>query len=267
MTSEDQAVYTSLEFDRVPARWSERSYPSCRPLGSWLTDFNHRLSFLSDWLKTGTPSSVWLSGFFYSKGFLTTLLQLHARSRNVALDSLELHITVCDGLPIPKEPWKDPAVISSLSGTLPSTARLRELGAVIDGLYLTGARWDATTHSLVDLQSNDLCVEMPPLLFQPAPLAADMRAQLSSNAHFARLFSKLQATPAYVPGQPALVFESIEPAEKFSCPLFRTTARSAQAATNRVSENHVASIPLARTHTDAYWALKGVALFCDPYDS
>lgn len=57
---------------QVPELWKRASYPSLRPLGSYLSDLYKRLDMLSAWAAAGKPPSVfWLPGFFFVQIFLT----------------------------------------------------------------------------------------------------------------------------------------------------------------------------------------------------
>jgi dynein heavy chain len=41
-----------------------------------------------DWLMEGNPNSYWMSGMIFPQGFMTGVLQTHARKHKIAIDRL-----------------------------------------------------------------------------------------------------------------------------------------------------------------------------------
>ena len=64
---------------QVPELWRAVSYPSLKPLATYLQDLYARLDMLSAWARTGPPPCFWLPGFFFAQSFLTAALQNYAR--------------------------------------------------------------------------------------------------------------------------------------------------------------------------------------------
>ncbi|KAF4320280.1 hypothetical protein JM18_005063 [Phytophthora kernoviae] len=143
MSPELETMATSLFNQKVPPQWEKKAYPSLKALGGWVDDLVERLRFLATWVADGIPAVFWLSGFFFPQGFLTGILQNHARQFGLAIDSLSfdflMHDKAADS--IAHKPTKG--------------------GCYMTGLFLEGARWDKTAHSLVDPLPKELFARLP----------------------------------------------------------------------------------------------------------
>merc|ERR1719453_2333402 len=63
-----------------PSYWMKNSYPSLKPLSSYVADLCARLTFLTDWYEYSHPNTYWLSGFFFTQSYVTGQLQNFART-------------------------------------------------------------------------------------------------------------------------------------------------------------------------------------------
>lgn len=134
---------------QVPELWASKAYPSLKPLSSWVTDLQERISFIQAWVEQGTPAVYWISGFFFPQAFLTGTVQNYARKNAFAIDTVSFDFRVMDQL--------DAASCS----TGP------EDGCYIKGLFLEGARWDADAHVLAESRPKELFTPMPVVWLKP----------------------------------------------------------------------------------------------------
>eukprot|EP00002_Diphylleia_rotans_P015940 TRINITY_DN308_c0_g1_i6.p1 TRINITY_DN308_c0_g1~~TRINITY_DN308_c0_g1_i6.p1 ORF type:complete len:4231 (+),score=876.63 TRINITY_DN308_c0_g1_i6:183-12875(+) len=133
----------SLCDGRVPALWSEKSYPSLKPLGGYVNDLLARINFLQEWINEGAPPVFWISGFYFTQSFLTGVMQNYARRHKVPVDLLRFDFEV-------------------LREDFQSIHNPPADGCYIYGLFLEGARWGSKEGTLVESRSQ--------LLFEPLPV-------------------------------------------------------------------------------------------------
>ena len=59
-------------------------------------DFFRRLEMVDTWLRTGPPVAFWIPGFFFPQGFMTAVLQTHARKTLIPIDTLSFKTGMTD---------------------------------------------------------------------------------------------------------------------------------------------------------------------------
>lgn len=86
MSVELEQISNSIFDNRIPEGWKKYSYPSLKPLASYIVDLVDRLVFIGKWINEGIPSHYWISGFFFTQSFMTGIRQNFARKYVIAID-------------------------------------------------------------------------------------------------------------------------------------------------------------------------------------
>jgi len=145
-------MFNSFILKRVPEMWEKYAYPSLKPLGSWIEDFQERIKFFKEWMEKDSMQSYWISSMFFPQGFMTAAMQQFSRRTHIAIDTLTFKTEV-------KDFFKD------------KVTKVPENGVNIHGLYLEGCRWDADKGMLNESRPFTLFEEVPCILLDPVQLS------------------------------------------------------------------------------------------------
>lgn len=161
-------------------------------------------------------------------GFLTGVLQAHARQTKTAIDTLVFRTSV---LPTDETQITTAPATGACKFSCPIMFFAEELTFArldIYGLFLEGARWDRTAGCVAESMPGELFAAMPAIWLQPQvnsiPLASDA----------------------------------------YTCPLYKTSTRAGTLSTTGHSTNYVVSLHLTSQQASDHWIRRGVALLCQP---
>ncbi|KAA8595375.1 hypothetical protein FQN60_012510 [Etheostoma spectabile] len=226
MSEEMDRIYTSFMNNQVPTHWANSAYPSLKPLASWVRDLALRTSFIQAWITLGPPKSFWISGFFFPQGFLTGVLQNHARHYSLPIDELNFRFNI---LPL----YRDQVAVCKALLSLPNNTKLdmdHDLpepkdGVLVHGLFMDSSRWDDDNMVIEDALPRVMNAMLPVVHFEP-----------QQN---------------YVP-EPNL----------YHAPLYKTSARAGTLSTTGHSTNFVVTVMIPSNRPSDYWISKASALLC-----
>ncbi|KAL7709827.1 dynein heavy chain cytosolic putative [Lotmaria passim] len=149
MSAELEAMFDAILLGQVPKLWHDGGYLSRKPLASWFEDTLLRIEFFREWNDHGTPTSFWISGFFFPQGFLTGVLQTHSRLHKIPIDEVKFRTNV------------------TRYETPEDVAESVESGVYIHGLFVEGAGFDLTARTLVESMPGVLYTSTPVIHLQP----------------------------------------------------------------------------------------------------
>lgn len=112
-------------------------------------------NFLQIWLKNSKPISFWISGLSFPQGFITGVLQTHARKYNIPIDHLKLDFKAKKILLQQEEietvHKRENKEIASAYQNLQEPLD----GVFIHGLFIDAGRWDFQSMILVDANKGN----------------------------------------------------------------------------------------------------------------
>ncbi|CAD8170768.1 unnamed protein product [Paramecium pentaurelia] len=153
MSDQLEKITQSFLIGAVPEQWKKYSYPSLKPLASYLQDFFRRIRYFQNWLDKQIPYVHWISGFFFTQSFLTAVLQNHARKYSIAIDKLDFDFQFLE------EPQPNFEI-----NQLP---RQVNDGTLIFGLFLEGCKWDYGREMIVESNPKVLTTLAPIIWLKP----------------------------------------------------------------------------------------------------
>jgi len=147
-SAELEEVMVALNTLKVPRTWG-KTYPSLKPLGTWMGDLQIRITFFREWIENTLPVCWWLPCMTYPTGFLTAILQVSARLNGVSIDSLSYETPVLQS--------SDPSTLSGYPKD----------GVYVSGIFLEGATWNFAGSFLEESRPMELLSDMPIFHFKP----------------------------------------------------------------------------------------------------
>uniref|UniRef100_A0A3P8R8F5 Uncharacterized protein n=1 Tax=Astatotilapia calliptera TaxID=8154 RepID=A0A3P8R8F5_ASTCA len=163
MSEKMDRIYTSFLNNQVSTHWANSAYPSLKPLSSWVRDLTLRTSFIQTWITRGQPKSLWISGFFFPQGFLTGVLQNHARRYSLPIDELNFRFSVVPA-------YRDEEAVCEALRTLPIGAKQNmdeEDGVLVHGMFMDACRWDDVGMVIDDALPRVMNAMLPVVHFEP----------------------------------------------------------------------------------------------------
>ena len=150
MSESYENLANDIQNNRVPSHWNDVAYPSTKSLPQWVEDFGNRVKFLGEWIELGLPSSFWISAFFFTHAFLTSVKQNFARKHTIAIDQVIFSFEV------------NPQKYLTRSGAVAPPE-----GQIIHGLFLEGARWKSRARVLGEIVGVNSISPFPPIWLIP----------------------------------------------------------------------------------------------------
>lgn len=200
---------------RAAPRFHMRKYHFNAPVKNFKT-------CLQIWIQYFQPPSYWLSGFYFTQGFLTGNLQTHARKYDLPIDQLKYEFIIqpyyVDQEFIKLKHDEESREVVEAYGSV----KVPKDGVIVHGIFLDAGRWDIKNMVLVDPNPGEINPAMPAILLLP-------------------------------------VTTMKENDTRYICPLYKTSIRAGTLSTTGHSTNFVVALLLPSKENQSYWILKGTA--------
>jgi dynein heavy chain len=149
MNADLEGLSKAMMNNQLPDLWAKVSYPSLKPLSSYIAELLERLSFFQSWVDDGPPVIFQMPHFFFVQAFMTGVLQNYARKYTIPIDTVDFDFEYFKNIP----------------GVAPDD------GAYTHGLFLEGARMSDETGELklMESQPKVLFAPMVCVLLKPCP--------------------------------------------------------------------------------------------------
>lgn len=141
-------MLTLVSIGKIPNEWISKSFPSLKPLSSYINELLDRLQMLQTWYDQGQPSAFWIFGFFFTPSFTTSILQNYARKHKLSIDKLDFDFEMME-------------MDHSIYVSPPKE------GAYVYGLFLEGCGWNSTTKILIGSENKLLHLPAPVIWLKP----------------------------------------------------------------------------------------------------
>ena len=158
MSQDLEALQKSMLDNKLPDLWAKVSYPSLKPLASYVAELLDRLSFFQNWVDDGPPVIFKMPSFFFVQAFMTGCMQNYARKYTIPIDTIDFDFEFIAAADAPKSKPED--------------------GVYTHGLFLEGGRMNAEL-KLDESEPKVLFAPMTIVQLKPTPVA-----DLSEYKHY-----------------------------------------------------------------------------------
>ena len=241
------------------------------------------MSFLRAWQTRRSQPMTPLSVLFFPQGFLTAVLQRHARKHQVPINKLELSATVAS----------DDAVIAAAEaevalkgrsgrgggrrgqgpalegagkrkgqrkGEVEEEEEEEEEGVLVTGLWLEGARWDRDGACIRGARPGMLHDPLPPVHLLPKDTGSS--ADAGRDAGGDGMLRRASSFASAGGDEPLSATSEEAGGGVYVCPVFKTSERFGELSTTGISTNFVMALSLPCEGSASRWTLAGVAAVC-----